>query len=59
MKVENFRYGSQSMTGMGGGTVINNYNSAVNVTARDVDGFRATEPQIARRQKLMQERSKR
>jgi hypothetical protein len=54
------RYGSEGMAASrNGATVINNYNSAVNVTANDADSFRATDTQIARRQRLLQERSKR
>jgi tape measure domain-containing protein len=60
-KVENFRYGSEGMGGFrsAGATVVNNYNSSVNVSAKDADSFRATDSQIARRQRLLQERSKR
>ncbi len=60
-KVDNFRYGSEgaAMTrrGSGGDTII--YSSPITVNAKDANSFKLTQDQIYRRQRLMQERSKR
>ena len=61
--VVNYRYGTpMSYTqpvNHQGTTIVNHYSSNVNVNARDVHSFRKTRSQIARRERLEQERAMR